>query len=42
VSVMKKRRFKGGGRRFIQLYHNVKRSRAYHDLSYRALGAAFR
>jgi hypothetical protein len=28
-----KRRFRGGGRRFIQLYHNVKNSRAYHDLS---------
>ena len=23
MSVGKKRRFKGGGRRFIQLYHNV-------------------
>jgi hypothetical protein len=30
---MKKRRFKGGGRRFIQLYTNVKRSEAYHSLS---------
>jgi hypothetical protein len=28
-----KRRFRGGGRRFIQLYHNVKNSQAYHDLS---------
>jgi hypothetical protein len=28
-----KRRFKGGGRRFIQLYANVKRSEAYHSLS---------
>ena len=29
----RKRRFKGGGRRFIQLYHSVKRSQAYHGLS---------
>jgi hypothetical protein len=28
-----KRRFRGGGRRFIQLYHNVKNSQAYYDLS---------
>ena len=41
MSVVKKRRFKGGGRRFIQLYHNVKRSRAYHDLSVYARCALF-
>src|SRR4029078_8644144 len=41
MSVVKKRRFKGGGRRFIQLYHNVKRSRAYHDLSMYARCALF-
>jgi hypothetical protein len=29
----RKRRFPGGGRRFIQLYANVKNSQAYHDLS---------
>ena len=29
----RKRRFPGGGRRFIQLYHNVKHSEAYHGLS---------
>ena len=38
---MKKRRFKGGGRRFIHLYHNVKRSQAYHDLSVYARSALF-
>jgi hypothetical protein len=36
-----KRRFKGGGRRFIQLYHNVKRSQAYHDLSVYGRSALF-
>ena len=41
MSVMKKRRFKGGGRRFIHLYHNVKRSQAYHDLSVYARSALF-
>ena len=41
MSVGKKRRFKGGGRRFIQLYHDVKRSRAYHDLSVYARCALF-
>ena len=41
MSVVKKRRFKGGGRRFIQLYHNVKRSRAYHGLSVYARCALF-
>ena len=41
MSVVKKRRFKGGGRDFIQLYHNVKRSRAYHDLSVYARCALF-
>ena len=41
MSVVKKRQFKGGGRRFIQLYHNVKRSRAYHDLSAYARCALF-
>ena len=41
MSVGKKRRFKGGGRRFIQLYHDVKRSRAYHGLSVYARCALF-
>jgi hypothetical protein len=41
MSVVKKRRYKGGGRRFIQLYHNVKRSLAYHDLSVYARCALF-
>ena len=41
MKVAKKRRFKGGGRRFIQLYHNVKRSRAYHDLGVYARCALF-
>ena len=39
--MVKKRRFKGGGRRFIQLYHNVKRSGAYHGLSVYARCALF-
>src|SRR5262245_14982003 len=37
----KRRRFKGGGRRFIQLYTNVKRSQAYHDLDVYARAALF-
>ena len=41
MSAGKKRRFKGGGRRFIQPYHNVKRSRAYHDLGVYARCALF-
>ena len=36
-----RRRFKGGGRRFIQLYHNVKHSEAYHSLSVYARCALF-
>jgi hypothetical protein len=36
-----KRRFRGGGRRFIQLYTNVKRSQAYHDLDVYARAALF-
>ena len=38
---MKKRKFRGGGRRFIQLYSNVKRSAAYHSLSAYARSALF-
>jgi hypothetical protein len=34
-----KRRFKGGGRRFIRLFTNVKRSAAYHSLSVYARSA---
>jgi hypothetical protein len=41
MSIVKKRRYKGGGRRFIQLYHNVKRSEAYHGLSVYARCALF-
>jgi hypothetical protein len=37
----KRKRFKGGGRRFIQLYTNVKRSQAYHDLDVYARAALF-
>ena len=37
----RKRRFKGGGRRFIQLYTNVKRSEAYHSLGVYARSALF-
>ena len=36
---MPKRRHKRSGRRFIQLFSNVKRSTAYHDLSCNARGA---
>jgi hypothetical protein len=35
----KRRRIKGGGRRFIQLWTNVKRSEAYHGLSTSARAA---
>jgi hypothetical protein len=38
---MGKRRFKGGGRRHIQFYTNVKRSQAYHDLDVYARAALF-
>jgi hypothetical protein len=37
----KRKRFKGGGRRFIQLYTNVKRSQAYYSLSVYARAALF-
>jgi hypothetical protein len=41
MSVVRKRRFKGGGRRFMRLYSNVKRSAAYHGLSVYARCALF-